>query len=80
MFRITLIDGTVREFSDTGAVMVENYPPRSTPAKGYERTREYPPEYRRCSPILVSAVGLGIRIETDRGILTIAKVEQLPND
>lgn len=77
MYRITLVDGTVREFPDTDAVMVENFPPRTTPAKGYERTREYPPEYRRCSPILVSAVGPGIRISTDHGIVEIAKVERV---
>jgi len=79
MYRITLVDGTVLEFPDTDAVMVETHPARTTPAKGYERTREYPPEYRRCSPIRVSAVGSGMRIDTDHGIVEIAKVERVPS-
>lgn len=75
MVRVTFEDGSVIEYKDDEVIEIENYPPRDTPAPGWERTRDYPPEYRRASPLRISVLTVGHRVRTGRGFNRVSKIE-----
>jgi hypothetical protein len=75
MLRVTFEDGTVLRLREDDTVEVENFPPRDTPKAGWERTRDYPPEYRRCTVLSVRILAPGTRVNTHEGILKVVSVE-----
>lgn len=77
MLRVTFDNGTVSEFDPDEVIEVENYPPSDTPKKGWERTREYPPEYRRFTNLRARVLSLGHRVRLHDGIRTVVTVEVL---
>ena len=77
MVRVTLEDGSVREYRDGEVIEIENFPPRDTPAPGYERTREYPPEYRRATPLNVGVLTVGRCIAAGSGFVKVVNIEQV---
>lgn len=78
MLRVTLEDGSAIEYRDDEVIEIENYPPRDTPKPGWERTRDYPPEYRRASPLRISVLTVGHRVRTSKGFIKVVKIERQP--
>ncbi len=78
MLRVTLEDGSAIEYRDDEVIEIENYPPRDTPKAGWERTRDYPPEYRRASPLRISVLTVGHYVRTSKGFVKVVKVERQP--
>ena len=75
--RVAFEDGSVIEYKDDEVIEIENYPPRDTPAPGWERTRDYPPEYRRASPLRVGVLTVGHRVRTGSGFVKVVGIERV---
>ena len=75
MVRVTFEDGSVMEHGDDEVIEIENYPPRDTPKPGWERTRDYPPEYRRATPLRIGVLTIGHHIRTSSGFIKVVKIE-----
>lgn len=80
MIRVTFADGTVRTYRDDEVIEIENYPPRDTPKAGWTRTREYPPEYRRASPLRIGVLTVGHRVPLGHGFVEVTNIERVPNE
>ena len=80
MIRVTFADGTVYNYRDKEVIQIENYPPRTTPKQGWERTREYPPEYRRSSPLGINVLSVGRSVDLSQGFIKVTKIEHLPDE
>ena len=72
---VRLEDGTEIRQPRTAGIDIENYPARSTPAHRYERTREYPPEYRRFTTLRATVLSAGMRVRHGRGSALVTSVE-----
>lgn len=77
MLRVTFEDGSVIDYKDDDVIEIENYPPRDTPKAGWQRTRDYPPEYRRATPLRISVLTVGHCVSTGSGFLKVAHIEQV---
>ncbi|WP_146910174.1 hypothetical protein [Arenimonas daejeonensis] len=80
MVRVTFVNGVVRTYRDDEVIEIENYPPRDTPKAGWFRTREYPPEYRRCTALRINVLSEGHCVNLSQGLVEVAKIERLPNE
>lgn len=77
MVRVTFEDGTVIECKDDEVIEIENYPPRDTPKPGWERTRDYPPEYRRGTPLRISVLTVRHCVRTGSGFVKVKSIERV---
>ncbi|MBB3332736.1 hypothetical protein BDK63_003639 [Halomonas campaniensis] len=77
MLRVTFEDGTVQDYREDEVIEIENYPPSDTPKPGWERTRDYPPEYRRATPLRASVLTDRHRVHLHNGFIKVVKVEKL---
>lgn len=77
MIRVTFIDGTVRTYHDKEVIEIENYPPRTTPKQGWTQTREYPPEFRRGTPLGINVLTIGHRIHLSQGFVEVTNIEHV---
>ena len=66
--------GETVTYEDTSAVDIVNYPPRDTPADGYIRVREYPPEYVRTTSFRPNVIGNGTLVLLASGVRTVVEV------
>lgn len=77
MLRVTFEDSTVIDYKDDEVIEIENFPPRDTPAAGRECTRDYPPEYRRATPLRIGVLTVGHRVRTGGGFLKVVSIERV---
>jgi len=77
MIKVTFDDGTVIDYPDDAVIEIENYPRRETPKEGWERTREYPPEYRRFSPLRINVLTIGHTVRIHSGISKVTAMEHV---
>lgn len=80
MVRVTFENGEVREYGDNEVVRIETFPPRTTPKAGWERTREYPPEYRRATALHIGVLTVSHFMPISSGYQKVAKIEKLPGE
>lgn len=77
MLRVTFEDGSVIEYRDGEVIEIESHPPRDTPAVGWVRTREYPPEFRRATPLSINVLTVGKRVHTGGGFVKVTSIERV---
>jgi hypothetical protein len=77
MLRVTFEDGNIIDYKDDDVIEIENYPARDTPKPGWQRTREYPPEYRRATPLRIGVLAVGHCVSTGSGFLKVARIERV---
>jgi hypothetical protein len=77
MLRVSFDDGTVIYHKDDEVSEIENFPPRETPAPGWERTRDYLPEYRRPTPLRMGVLTVGHRVRTANGFAKVKVIERV---
>ena len=57
--RVTYSNGTTAEIDDADVIFIRNYPVSDTPKPGYERTKAYPPEWSKFSPLRAGVLVVG---------------------
>lgn len=72
--KVKFDNGETATYESTSAVNIVNYPPRDTPADGYNRVREYPPEYVRTTALRPNVIGIGTQILMASGVRTVVEV------
>lgn len=75
--RVTYSDGTTQELSKADVVFIRNYPISDTPKPGYEKTREYPPEWSRFTPLRASVLAEGAYVSTGGKVVQVTAIEHL---
>lgn len=74
---VTYDDGS-QQFLDAGdIVFIRAHPPSETPKPGYERTREYPPEFCKFTPLRASVLTVGAYVSTGGKMLRVKQLEHV---
>lgn len=77
MLRVTFENGAVHEYREDEVIEIENYPPRDTPKSGWVRTRDYPPEYRRATPLRAAVLTVGHHVCLHDGFIKVTDIKRL---
>ena len=75
MVIVKFSNGTRREYRDTDTLSVRNFPISDVPKTGYERTRDYPAEWSKFTPIRVTALLQGTTVSFGNELVQIDSVE-----
>jgi len=75
--KVTFDNGTQQEFARDDTVFIRTHPPRETPEPGYERTRDYPPEFCKFTPLRASVLTVGAYVSTGGGMVRVKLLEHL---
>lgn len=72
--RVTYSNGTTVEIDDGEVIFIRNYPVSATSKAGYERTRDYPPEWSKFSPLRASVLAVGHYVSTGGQVLQVIDI------
>lgn len=75
--RIIYDNGMQQEISDTDILFIRAHPPSETPKPGYEKTRDYPPEFCKFTPLRASVLTEGAYVSTSDKMLRVKLIEHL---
>jgi hypothetical protein len=72
--RVTYSNGTTAEIDESEVIFIRNYPVSDTPKPGYERTRDYPPEWSKFTPLRAAVLVVGHYVSTGGQVLQVTDV------
>lgn len=75
--KVTYDDGSQQEFDSGDTVFIRAHPPSETPKPGYEKTREYPPEFCKLTSLRASVLTVGAHVSIGGKIVRVKLLEQL---
>lgn len=75
--RATFDNGVQQELAGTDIVFIRTHPPSETPKPGYEKTREYPPEFCKFTPLRASVLTEGAYVSTGGEMVRVKLLEHL---
>lgn len=75
--KVTYDDGREQLLSAGDIVFIREHPPSETPKAGYERTRDYPPEFCKFTPLRASVLAVGHYVSTGGKIVRVKHLERL---
>lgn len=75
--KVTYDDGSHDELEDSDIVFIRAHPPSETPKLGYEKTREYPPEFSKFTPLRASVLTVGARVNSGGKMVQVKLLEHL---
>lgn len=75
--KVTFDNGAQQELAPEDTVFIRPHPPSETPKLGYEKTRDYPPEFCKFTPLRASVLTLGAYVSTGDGIVRVKLLEHL---
>lgn len=75
--KVTYDDESLQELEDSDIVFIRALPPSETPKSGYEKTREYPPEFCKFTPLRASVLTVGAHVSTGGKMIRVKLIEHL---
>lgn len=72
--RVSYSNGTTAEIDEDEILFIRNYPVSTTPKPGYERTRDYPPEWSKFSPLRAAVLAIGHYVSTGGQVLRVTDI------
>jgi hypothetical protein len=75
--KVTYDDGSQQEMDAGETVFIRAHPPSETPKPGYERTREYPPEFCKFTSLRASVLTVGAHVSLGGKVVRVRAVEHL---
>lgn len=75
--KVTYDDGSEQDLAPGDIVFIRAHPPIETPKPGYEKTREYPPEFCKFTPLRASVLTVGAYVSTGGKVVRVKLLEHL---
>jgi hypothetical protein len=75
--KVTFDNGTQQELAPDDIVFIRAHPPSETPKPGYEKTRDYPPEFCKFTPLRASVLTVGAYVSTGGTMVRVRLLEHL---
>ena len=74
---VTYSNGKSLDIDESEVIYIRNYPVSETQKPGYERTRDYPPEWSRFSPLRAGVLAVGHYVNTSDGVLKVVELTDI---
>ena len=75
--KVTYDDGSRQELDGGQTVFIRAHPPSETHKPGYEKTREYPPEFCKFTALRASVLTVGAHVRIGGKMVRVKLLEEL---